>query len=154
MSGIFEQLSGARAARVEAESAQNIAEFRAKVKEQEAKAIRQKGAFVSKRAAKEAAERRSALEARIAAAGGAVSPVGTELVVEQAIEDELEQLLIGFESEALARRAIDQATLERVAGKQAKLRGKNLARARNIQLAAQIATTPVGGAGKTLLTGF
>lgn len=142
MGGFFERLSGAQAAKVEAKSAQNIANFRAQVKVQEAKAIRQKGAFESKRQAKIAAERQSALEARIASAGGAISPVGTELVEEQAIEDELEQLLAGYETEALARRAIDQSTLETLAGQQAKLQGRNLALARNIQF------------GTTLLTGF
>jgi hypothetical protein len=154
MGDIFENLSGAKASRAEGKSAQNLAEFNAAVSEQEAKAIRAKGTFEGRRAATDATARRSALKAKIATAGGASSPVAEDIIAAQAAEDELEQLLIGFEAETGARRAESQAAIDRLGGKAAKQRGKNRARAANIGLATQIATTPVGAKGKTLLTGF
>ena len=54
MSGILEQLSGAAGARVEAKSAQNIANFKAAAQELRAKGIRERAGFESKRQAKRA----------------------------------------------------------------------------------------------------
>lgn len=167
MSGIFEELSGAKAARVEGKSRQNIADFNAVVKEQEAKAERLRAGFASKRQAKKAAAIKSALEAKLGAAGGLGSPVAADLAAEQAAELELENLLIGFEGETRARQAENQAILDRLQGKLAKQKGKAAGRAANIRLGMQIATLGVAGfgggaasrgagnqAGSTLLTGF
>jgi hypothetical protein len=94
------------------------------------------------------------MKASIATAGGLESDVVGDIVGGQAAEDELEQLLIGFETRVGVGKAKSQATLDRMSGKIAKRRGKNIARAKNIQLGVTAATTPFGGQGKTLLTGF
>ena len=154
MSGLFDQLSGAAAARAEGKSRQNIADFNAAVAEQQAKAERQRAGFASKRQAKKAAAIKSALEAKLGQAGGLGSPVAADLAAEQAAELELENLLIGFEGETKARRAESQAELDRLQGKIAKQRGKARGRAANIKVGMQLATLPVGGAGGKLLTGF
>ena len=154
MGGLFETLSGAKGLRAEGKSAQNIANFNAAVAEQQAEAESQRAGFASKRQAKKAAEIKSALTAKIAGAGGLGSPVAADLAAEQAAELELEGLLIGFEGEVAAGRAESQAVLDRLKGKAAMARGKSQARAANIKFATQLATTPVGGAGGTLLTGF
>ncbi len=154
MSGIFEQLSGAGATRVAGKSAQNIANFNAAVSKQTAEAEREKAKFAQKRQAKRGAEIKSALTAKIGAAGGTGSPVAGDLVAEQAAELELENLLIGFEADVAARRAETQAELDTLSGKLAKQRGKAAGRAANIRFGTQLATTPVGKTGGTLLTGF
>ena len=154
MSGLFEMLSGAGGIRAEGKSAQNIANFNAAVAEQQAEAERQRAGFAAKRQAKKAAQIRSGLTAKIAKAGGLGSPVAADLAAEQAAELELEGLLIGFEGEVAAGRAESQATLDRLQGKLAKQKGKNLARAANIRFATQLATIPAGASGGTLLTGF
>lgn len=143
--GLFETLSGAGGLRAEGKSAQNIANFNAAREKQEAAAERQRGAFASKRQAKRAAEIKSALTAKLATAGGLGSPVAADLVAEQAAELELENLLIGFEAETLARRSEERAKLDILQGKLAKQRGKSAARRANIQFGIQ---------GATLLTGF
>lgn len=148
MGGLFESLSGAAALRAEGESAQNIAEFNAAVAEQGAEAERLRAAFAQKRQAKTAAAIKSALTAKIGAAGGIGSPVAADLAAEQAAELELANLLIGFEGEALAGRAMSQAELDRLSGKLAKQKGKAAARQANIQFALQLASfVPVFGGG-------
>lgn len=154
MAGIFETLSGAKGLRAEGKSAQNIAEFNARVAEQQATAERARAGFAQKRQAKKAAQIKSALTAKIAKAGGLGSPVAADLAAEQAAELELENLLIGFEGEVAAGRAESQAVLDRLRGRLAKQRGKQAARAANIRFGTQLATLPVGGKGGTLLTGF
>lgn len=154
MGGIFESLSGAKGLRAEGKSAQNIAEFNARVAEQQATAERARAGFAAKRQAKKASQIKSRLTAKLAKAGGLGSPVAADLAAEQAAELELEGLLIGFEGEVAAGRAESQAVLDRLQGKLARQRGKSAARAANIKFATQLATTSVGGKGKTLLTGF
>lgn len=146
MSGIFEALSGAKGIRAAGKSAQNIAEYNVAVAEQEARAIREKAAFGQKRQAKRAAEIRSALTAKVATAGGLGSPVAADLAAEQVAELELENLLIGFEGEVGAQRALSQAELDRLQGRLARQKSKAAARAANIQFGTQV--------GTTLLTGF
>lgn len=146
MSGLFETLSGAKGLRAQGKSERNIAEFNAQVEEQRATAERAKGAFAQKRQAKRGVAIQSALEAKLGKAGGVGSLVAADLAGEQAAELELENLLIGFEGEVLAKRAESQATLDRLQGKLAKQRGKAAAKAANIKFGTQI--------GLTLLTGF
>lgn len=131
-----------RVARAEGKSAQNIANFNAAVQEREAEAERQKARFEQTRQAKRGVRVKSAQRAAIATAGGLGSPVAADLAAEQAAELELENLLIGFEGEVLAKRAESQAELDRLQGRLFKKRGKNIERAKQI------------GAGTTLLTGF
>ncbi len=145
MSGIFESLSGAGALRAEGRSAQNIANFNAAVAEREAEAVRKAAGFAQIRQAKKAAEIKSALTAKIGAAGGIGSPVAADLAAEQATELELENILIGLEGEVAAQRGEIQATLDRLSGRFAKQRGKSAARRANVQFGMQLAT--VGAAG-------
>lgn len=152
MSGLFETLSGAKGIRAAGASEKNIAEFNAQVAEQAAVAERQRAGFAQKRQAKRGAEIKSALVAKLGAAGGIGSPVAADLAAEQAAEIELENLMIGFEGEILARRAETQAELERLRGRLAKQRGKSAARAANVQFGVQLAT--LGLSSKSFLTGF
>lgn len=169
MGGLFETLSGAKGLRATGKSAQNIAEYNAQVAEQEAKAIKARAAFAQKRQAKRAAAIKSALTAKLGAVGGLGSPVAVDLAAEQTAELELENLLIGFEGEVGAQKALTQAELDRLAGRLARQRGKSAARAANIQFGTQVATlltgfggggdggrtiTPGGGAGFTTPTRF
>ena len=154
MSGLFEELSGAKGLRAEGRSAQNMANFDAAVAEQEAKALRERAKFAQQRQAKRGEEIKGELEAGLAAAGGLGSPVAADLTAEQAAELELENLLIGFEGEVGAGRAETQAELDRLQGRLSKQRGKSAARRANIQFATQLATASVGAKGGSLLTGF
>lgn len=154
MGGVFETVSGARGARTEGRSAQNIANFNAAVAKQQGKAAKARAGFAQKRQAETAVKTRSALIAKIAAAGGLESPVAADILAEQAAESELKNLLIGFEGEVAARRAESQAELDVLAGKLARKRSKAAARAASIGFGTQLATTPVGPKGGTLLTGF
>ena len=144
MGGVFETLSGAKGLRAEGKSAQNIANFNAAVAEEEAKALRAKGKFAQKRQAKRGAQIKSALIAKLGAAGGIGSLVAADLAAEQAAELELENLLIGFEGEIFAGRAESQAELDILQGKIAKQRGKTAARAANVQFGVQLATLGIG----------
>lgn len=137
------QVAAGRAAEVEAESARNIANYNAAVMEQEAKAVRQKATFEQQRQAKRAARIRSTMQARIGVTG-AVPTRGAPLLAtaEQEAELELENLLIGYEGEIGARRAISAAEQERLKGRLAVQRGEAAKRAGYFR------------AGTTLLTGF
>ena len=155
MGQVFESLSGASGLRAEGKSAQNIANFNAAIAENQAVAERQKGTFAQKRQVKRGAETKAALTTNIAAAGVAGSQVAGELEVEQAEELELENLLLGFESEVLAKRAESQAELDRLQGELAKKRGKSAARAANIQFGLQLAGLgSKTGTGQRFLEGF
>ncbi len=141
-------------------SLQNIANYNALVMEREAEAIRQRALFGQKRQAERGKRVKSALVAKIAAAGGLGSPVAADLAAEQAAELELENLLVGFEGEVLAGRAETQAELDRL---QAQIYGRRVKPLRQIgrmtsrafeQRARNLRTAGFLGAGETLLTGF
>ena len=136
------QIQAGRAAEAQAKSAQNLAEFNAAVEEREAQAQRDKARFAQKRQAKRATEIKGKLIAGMAAAGGLGSPVAADLSAEQAAELELENLLLGFEGEVLAKRSESQAEIDRLAGRSVKLKGKAKKRASRFS------------AASTLLTGF
>jgi len=131
-----------RVAAAQAESAQNIADYNALVMQREAEAIAQKTAFAQRRHAEKGARLKSALTAKMAAAGGLGAPVAADLAAEQAAELELENLYIGYEGEIEKRKALSQAELDRLQGRIYKERGK-VAR-----------KTSYYRAGGTLLTGF
>lgn len=143
---LYENISGAGAAKAEAKSAQNIANYNAAVMEREAEAIRQKARFEQRRQVKAGERIKSSLLAALGASGADIT-VGAplELQAEQAAELELENILIGYEGEVGAQRALSQAALDRLQGRLYRQKGRNLALARNIQLAKE---------GVTLLTGF
>ena len=136
------QLQAGRAAEAEAQSRQNIANYNAAVMAQEAKARETKSLFEQQQQAKRAIRAKGALTARIAKAGGLGSPVAADLAAEQAAELELENLLIGFEGQVGAQRALSQAELDRLQGRVSRQKGRTLKQASRI------------GAGATLLTGF
>lgn len=137
--GVLQQ---GRAAEAEAQSAQNIANYNAAVQEREAKALRAKAGFEQRRQAKRGERVKGSLIAALGAAGGLGSPVVADLAAEQAAELELENILIGYEGEIGAERALSQAQLDRLQGKIYKQRGKTLKQASYF------------GAGTTLLKGF
>lgn len=138
----FGQYKQGQAAQAQAQSEQNIANYNAKIQQQEAAAKRTATRFESKRQAESAARTRSALKARTAAAGGIGSPVAIDLAAEQASELELENLLLGFEGETTATRAERQGQIDIASGGLSKQRGKAGKTAADI------------GIGTTLLTGF
>lgn len=133
------QIQAGRVAASEARSASRIAAYNAAVQEREAKAIRKKGAFDQMRQAKRAARIMSTMRMKLAKQG---AYGGGLLEEEQEAELELENLLIGYETETAAQRAESQAEIDRISGKLAKERGK-AARGAGIV-----------GAGATLLKGF
>ena len=127
----------------DAKAQQNIARYNAQVMEREAQAIEQQTAFEQERQVKEAARIKSKL--RVAQAGsGAMTGVGTELLIEeeQAAELELDMLLIGYEGKTAAQRARSQATLDIRQGKLYRQKGE------------AVRTAGYAKAGSTLLTGF
>lgn len=136
------QIQQGRAAKAQAESTEAMAAYNVAVQRREAEAVRQKARFEQKRAAKRGVRVKSALTAALGAAGGLGSPVAADLAAEQAAEIELESLLIGYEAEIGAERALSQAELDRLSGKAAKRRGRAAVTASRI------------GAGATLLSGF
>lgn len=140
--GVVGGIQQARAIQAQAESAQNIAAYNAAVEKREAKAVRARARFGQTRQAKRAEEIKSALTARIGAAGGIGSPVAADLAAEQAAELELESMLIGFEGEIAAEQALSQAQIDKLRGKVAKERGR-----------AEVTATAIR-TGTTLLTGF
>ena len=131
MSGIFEALSGASGLRAEGEAAQNAAKAAAVER-------RARSKFDSIQQAKKAERIKGALQAGIAKAGGAGSPVAADLSAEQAAELELENLLIGYEGETEAKRTLHQ-------GKIAKMKAKNAARAANVGFGTQVASLGLTG---------
>ena len=132
-----------QAAEAQIKSQENIANFNAKVAEQQAEAERQRvTGFASKRQAKKAAEIRSSLTAKLGEGLG--SPVAGDLAAEQASELELENLLIGFEGEVKARRHENQAQLDILQGKLAKQKGKSAARGAKVQFGVQLAGMAAG----------
>ena len=147
MSGLFESLSGAGGIRAQGKSEQNIANFNAEVERQKAIGERAKAGFAQKRQAKKGLAIKSALEAKLGAAGGLGSPVAGDLAAEQAGELELENLLLGYEGEVLAQQHEAQAELDLLQGKLAKQKGKAGARAANVQFGMQLLTLGKAGTG-------
>ena len=135
-------IQAGRVAEAQGRSAQRMAEYNAAIQEREAQALKQKAGFESKRQAARGARIKSALTAKIAAAGGLGSPVAADLAAEQAAELELENLLIGYEGEIGAQRALSQAELDKLQGKIYRQKGEAARKASYFR------------AGSTLLTGF
>lgn len=113
-----------------------VSKYNQQVKEREAQAAEQRAMVESRKQAQEAARRMSTLKAKIGASGAA-GDVGAPLSVlgEQAKQDELENLMIGYN-------AGQESTRLRQEGKMIRYQGKAKKRASRIE------------AGSTLLTGF
>jgi len=133
------QIQAGRVAASEAESAKRVAAYNAAVMEQEAKAVRRKAKFEQVRQAKAARAKLSELQLWEAGTGA----IGSGLLEEeQRAELELEGLLIGYEGEVEAQRALSQAEIDRATGRLSVQRGKAARKASVI------------GAGATILTGL
>lgn len=126
-----------------AESAAELAEFNARIAEQEAQAIEARTGFVGRRQAEVAERQQSRLRAALAASG-VIPTAGAALKIqtEQAKESDLEQKLISFETGVFVARAESQAALDRT---QADIFRQRAGTAR---------TAGLIGAGTTLLQGF
>ena len=137
------QIYSGMAAAAEGKSAQNMAEYNAKLAEREAAMTEQKTAIEQRRQAGEAERRRSAMQAGMGAAG-VVSTEGTPLLIQQtqAQESEFENMMIGYHGAEEAAALRSQATLQRLQGRQARQAGK----------AARMGSFI--GAGGSLLSGF
>ena len=136
------QLQAGREAEAEATSAQRMADYNARLQEREARIKRQEAGFAQTQQAKRGARVKSALVAKLGAAGGLISPVAGELVEAQARELELENAMIGYMGETAAVRAESQAELDRLQAGIYGRRGKAARRASYFR------------AGTTLLKGF
>ena len=121
-----------QAAEAQGKSQQDMANYNARVAEQEAKAKELRAGFAQKRQAKKAAEIKSSQIAKLAAGGGLGSPVAGDLVAEQASELDLENLLIGYEGQVGAEQSRSQATLDRMQGGLYAKAGKATAKRANI----------------------
>jgi hypothetical protein len=131
-----------QAAKDDATRRKNLATFNAQVQENEAKAKKQAAEFASKRLAKKSARDRGTLQTRLAKAGGLGSPVAEDLAVELESEQDLLDLLIGFEGETAAKQARAQGAIDTASGKRAVARGQ-----------AQATAATIGG-GSSVLSGF
>jgi len=137
------QIYSGLAANAEGKSAQNMANYNAQLSEREATMTEQKTAYQQKLQAEEADRRQSTMRAGLGASG-AVTTTGAPLLIqaEQANQDEMQNLMIGFEGQQEATALRSEATLQRMQGKQARKAGKN---------------AMIGGfigAGSSLMTGF
>jgi hypothetical protein len=132
-----------RVAEAQAKSQESMAEYNAAVAEQNAKMVEQKTTFDQLRQLKRGRTIMGTLRVRQGASGARMD-VGAPLMAadEQAIELELENLLIGYEGAIAAARYRSQAEMFGMEADIAGERGKHAKRAGYI------------GAGTSLLTGF
>ncbi len=137
------QILQGQAAKRDAENQAAIQEYNAQVQENDAKQAEVRGAFESRRQA-EAAERTQGLLVANLGTSGLVATEGAPLLLKatQQTESELDNLLIGFDTQIEASRLRSGATLSRLGAKASKSRGK----------AAQ--TVSFIQAGGTILGGF
>lgn len=136
-------LGQGQAAAADARAQAAVAEYNARVQEQEARAIRAQAEYKAKRQAEEAERYASSLRAGMGASG-VVTSEGTPLMIEakQAAESELENLIIGYQGQVGANRALSQASFDRMQADIYKRKASSASRAGWM------------GAGTTLLTGF
>jgi hypothetical protein len=137
-----QQEQAGQQAEVNRKSQANIDLFNAQVQENEAKAKEQKARVAGQRFAREAERTKARQKTRIAAAGGAGSPVAEDLSAAQTAEFDLEEMLIKFEGDVAAGRSRSQAGIDRFSSSLSKTRGKNARKAGQVK------------AGTTLLQGF
>lgn len=139
----YGQVQQGQAASAQAKSEQNMANYNAQLAEREAGMTEQKTMLQQRQQAEEAERRRSTMRANMGTAG-VVSTSGTPLLIQaqQAEQDELQNLMIGFEGAEQARALRSEGTLQRIQGRISKKAGS----------AAR--TGSFIGAGSTLLSGF
>ena len=131
------------AAAQEAKAQAAMAEYNAKVAKQQAEARRNAARFEQERQAKAGERVRSGLQAQFGASGGVPSE-GVPLMIEaeQVAENELENLLIGYEGEIDAQRSEIQA------------KGYKMQSDIYSQRASTARTAGFIGAGTSILSGF
>jgi hypothetical protein len=138
--GIYQQGQAAAAA---AKGQQAVAEYNAKVAQQQATSIDRQTEYRTRMRAEQAAQQQSGLLAA-AGASGVVPSEGSPLMVQaaQAAESELDTLMIGYQGQVAAAQQRSQAGLDTL---QAGIYG---------QQAGYASTAGLIGAGTTLLQGF
>jgi len=131
------------AADAQGKSAQNMANYNAQLALRNKAQIEARGKQESIQQAKEASRQQSKLLAQLGGSG-AVVQTGTplDILAEQAKESELENLLIGYDTQVAAQQQESQAALDRMQGDIYRQKGRNKAMSSYI------------GAGSTLLQGF
>lgn len=137
------QVYGGISAYGESKDEAKIAKDKAAVKEQEVKTIEAKTGFDVMRAAEEGERTQQTLQTNIGASG-AVPTMDSPLLAQavQASENNLKNLMIGYEGRISAQRARTEAEGFRLQGKMAKARGRSAL------------TGSLISAGGTLLGGF
>jgi sRNA-binding protein len=137
------QYQSGQAAAAQAKGQQAVAEYNAKVAEQQAKAEEQATAYKQRTAAEEAARYQSSIEAGLGTSG-VVQNEGAPLLVQatQAAQSELDNMMIGYEGQVAAGQSRNQAGLNRLQGD---IFGQQ---AKSAKAAGAI------GAGTSLLSGF
>jgi len=137
------QVMEGQAASNEAKGQAAMADYNAKVSEQNAKQIEAKTAFDQQREAEAASRRQSSLQAGLGASG-AVTTEGSPLLLQakQASEDELSNLLVGYEGSIAAGQQRSQAALDKMQSSVYKTKASN------------VKTASYMKAGGTLLSGF
>jgi isopentenyl diphosphate isomerase/L-lactate dehydrogenase-like FMN-dependent dehydrogenase len=137
------QIYSGMAADAEGKSAENMGKYNAALGEREAKAIEARTTVKQRLQAEEADRRMGTLRANLGASG-AVTTVGSPLMIQstQAIQDEYDNLMNGYAGREEATAARAGAALELMKGKIARKAGKNKKYASYI------------GAGSSLLLGF
>ena len=144
---IAAQVAGAvyqgMAANAQAESAQNMSKYNAQLALRNKAQIEARGKQESIQQAKEASRQSSSLLAKIGASG-AVAQAGTplDIMAEQAVENEMENLAIGYDTQVAAQQQESQAELDIMQGDIARQRGRMAAGAAYM------------GAGSSVLSGF
>jgi hypothetical protein len=127
----------------QAQSQAALAQYNAQLQERQAQAIEQKTTYEQQKQAEEAARRMSALQAGLGGAG-VVTTAGTPLLIaaKQTSEDELSNLMIGYEGRIQAGQARSATEMERYQSRMYQQQAKYAKQAGRMR------------AGTTLLTGF
>lgn len=112
-------------ANAEGKASQALSEYNAKLEEIKAKQIEAVTGVKQQRQAEKASRTMSTLEAGLGASG-AVTTQGEPLMMaaEQEVQNELENLNIGYEGQTQAAQARSQAAMDIMEGKQARGRGR------------------------------
>jgi hypothetical protein len=139
-----------QAAATESRAQADVADYNAKVAENEAKAVELKGAIEQRRQARNASRHIAKLEAGLGASG-AVSTEGAPvaLLAKQRSEFESDNMLIGFDTTTEAQRFESEAKLATHQGQLLRTRAKNQVTAGKLGAASEGFR-----AGATLMTGF
>lgn len=137
------QVQAGQAAAAEGKTQQQMSEYNAKLQEREAATDEQRTTLESKRQAQDADRRRSSMLAELGSSG-VVTTSGSPLLIlgEQAEQNEIDNMMIGYDGRQRQQAMRSGASLSRMEGSYARARGKNAKTAGYV------------GAGASLLHGF